>query len=209
MAKEQKIYVVTSGEYSDYHIDAVFTDEKLAKEFADRDPEYMVEEYTANEKFEVPNRWWSVTIWGDNRRETHVCRSTRAFDTVEVFTKGNYTFTVKAQGMEKARAIALERYHAFLAVKDTHFPFIDKPYQSGENRSHETYYYYLTYGYFDYKAYYDINHVSLIEAYEYLMTNIGKEIGSRLTDELMLAELKACGIDLHPDTEFERCSIYD
>ena len=40
-----KVYVVTSGEYSNYHIDAIFTDEKIANQYANLDSDRNVEEY--------------------------------------------------------------------------------------------------------------------------------------------------------------------
>lgn len=49
------IYVVTSGEYSDYRIEGVFTDKDKAEAFADRNPEYEIEEYPANPDFDKPN----------------------------------------------------------------------------------------------------------------------------------------------------------
>ena len=44
-----KIYIVTSGCYSDYHIVAVFTKEKQARMYANLDSERNVEEYDADE----------------------------------------------------------------------------------------------------------------------------------------------------------------
>ena len=43
-----KIYLVTEGEYSDYHIEAVFTDREKAFAYAILDPYRNVEEYTAD-----------------------------------------------------------------------------------------------------------------------------------------------------------------
>ena len=40
-----KVYVVTAGEYSDYHIDAIFTNEDIANQYANLDSERNVEEY--------------------------------------------------------------------------------------------------------------------------------------------------------------------
>ena len=40
-----KVYVITSGEYSSYHIDAVFTDEDTAYKYASLDADRSVEEY--------------------------------------------------------------------------------------------------------------------------------------------------------------------
>ena len=49
-----KVYVITSGEYSDYGIDAVFTDKALAEEYADRNPSRRIETYEANKEVPEP-----------------------------------------------------------------------------------------------------------------------------------------------------------
>lgn len=43
-----KVYIVTDGEYSGYHIKAVFTDEKKAKQYAAIHKCDTIEEYEAN-----------------------------------------------------------------------------------------------------------------------------------------------------------------
>lgn len=43
-----KIYIVTSGEYSDYHIDAVFTDYAMASKYANISSDREIEEYEAD-----------------------------------------------------------------------------------------------------------------------------------------------------------------
>ena len=56
-----KVYIVTSGEYSDYHIDRVFTNEKLANEYCEVLKKYnrsyfndaRVEVYFTNDNSEV------------------------------------------------------------------------------------------------------------------------------------------------------------
>ena len=48
----KKIYVVTSGEYSDYRIEAMFTSKRVAEKFADNGTDFdaaEVETYTLNE----------------------------------------------------------------------------------------------------------------------------------------------------------------
>ena len=41
-----KIFIVTSGEYSDYHIDAAFSTREKAEEYVDiYGPDYMIKEY--------------------------------------------------------------------------------------------------------------------------------------------------------------------
>jgi hypothetical protein len=53
-----KIYIVTSGSYSDYHIAGVFSDMSVAKEFADKYSPYEsdVEMYD----LDVPKSSWTV-----------------------------------------------------------------------------------------------------------------------------------------------------
>ena len=43
-----KVYVVTAGCYSDYHIEAVFTDPVLANEYANIDSERQIEKFEAD-----------------------------------------------------------------------------------------------------------------------------------------------------------------
>ncbi len=128
-----KIYVITSGEYSDYHIDAVFTDKALAEEYADRNPERRIETYEANKEVPEPAevRWYYVNI---NTKDTsrigvgYEPSEKMQFNYVQAYySYGSYlSFGVKADGASKAKAIALERYHALLAVKDTHYPLLAK-----------------------------------------------------------------------------------
>jgi hypothetical protein len=49
--QRKKIFIVTSGEYSDYHIEGVFSTKKLAEEFvATLSRDARVEEYALDEK---------------------------------------------------------------------------------------------------------------------------------------------------------------
>jgi hypothetical protein len=65
-----KIYITTSGEYSDYHITAVFSDKEKAQEYADifSCGSNYIEEYELDK---IPNGWergmksWSVSIYDD------------------------------------------------------------------------------------------------------------------------------------------------
>ena len=129
-----KVYVITSGEYSDYGIDAVFTDKALAEEYADRNPSRRIETYEANKEVPEPAevRWYYVNI---NTKDTsrigvgyEMCEKMQ-FNYVQAYYSlgSSYCcFGVKADSTSKAKAIALERYHALLAVKDTHYPLLAK-----------------------------------------------------------------------------------
>ena len=127
-----KVYVITSGEYSDYGIDAVFTDKSLAEEYADRNPSRRIETYEANKEVPEPAevRWYYVNI---NTKDTsrigvgYEPNEKMQFNYVQAYYSlgSSYCcFGVKADSTSKAKAIALERYHALLAVKDTHYPLL-------------------------------------------------------------------------------------
>ena len=59
-----KVYVVTAGCYSDYHIEAVFTDPDMAKAFANIDSDREVEEYDAD-SVKIAEAGIKARIWYD------------------------------------------------------------------------------------------------------------------------------------------------
>ena len=61
-----KVYIVTSGCYSDYHIEAVFTDKEKAKRYANFNSDRGIETYETDKAFNSPER---IMVWyvpGDN-----------------------------------------------------------------------------------------------------------------------------------------------
>jgi hypothetical protein len=85
------IYVVTSGEYSDYGIDAVFTDKSKAELFAEPYEDRIVEEYEADP--EIPSyiehgyKFYYVIMFRDgslptnkNTYSVHECPNDRLAD---------------------------------------------------------------------------------------------------------------------------------
>ena len=63
----KKIYIVTSGEYSDYGIDAVFTDKEPAEKFI-KEQKGEIEVWEANEYTKIPQNRdvYQVIIYVDN-----------------------------------------------------------------------------------------------------------------------------------------------
>lgn len=58
-----KIFIVTSGEYSDYHIDAVFSTREKAEEYADIcGPDYEIEEYEVDAPVDNKDGIWKVRL---------------------------------------------------------------------------------------------------------------------------------------------------
>ena len=159
-------YVVTSGEYSDYHIDGVFSDKEKAVFFADKDNDRSVEEYDIDDEQMLRQEdWYKVEIYvGESFESKDVSvrklsynSENKPFDAV-MFSKTQedsryYSFYLAAVNRDKAKAIALERFHALLAVESSHFPMLRcvrivdpwRDYKILES---------LVFGYFDYKAYF-------------------------------------------------------
>ena len=159
-------YVVTSGEYSDYHIDGVFSDKEKADFFADKDNDRSVEEYDIDDEQMLRQEdWYKVEIYvGQSLESKDVSvrklsynSENKPFDAV-MFSKTQedrryFSFYLAAINRGKAKAIALERFHALLAVESSHFPMLRcvrivdpwRRYKIWES---------LVFGYFDYKAYF-------------------------------------------------------
>lgn len=155
-------YVVTSGCYSDYHIDGVFSDKKKAEIFADKDGDRSIELYSFDdEQMLMRKDWYEVDISIGASSEVKEVSARNLgftyFDAVK-FTKEEkdciyFSFFVSAISREKAKAIALERYHALLAVEKTHFPMLRWVRIVNPARNYKVFES-LVFGYFDYKAYY-------------------------------------------------------
>lgn len=164
--KPKTAYVVTSGEYSDYHIDGVFSDKEKADFFADKDNDRSVEEYDIDDEQMLRQEdWYKVEIYvGQSLESKDVSvrklsynSENKPFDAV-MFSKTQedrryFSFYLAAINRGKAKAIALERFHALLAVESSHFPMLRcvrivdpwRRYKIWES---------LVFGYFDYKAYF-------------------------------------------------------
>ena len=164
--KPKNAYVVTSGEYSDYHIDGVFSDKEKADFFADKDNDRSVEEYDIDDEQMLRQEdWYKVEIYvGQSLESKDVSvrklsynSENKPFDAV-MFSKTQenrryFSFYLAAINRGKAKAIALERFHALLAVESSHFPMLRcvrivdpwRRYKIWES---------LVFGYFDYKAYF-------------------------------------------------------
>lgn len=186
-------YVVTSGEYSDYHIDGVFSEKEKADFFADKDGDRSVEEYDIDdEQMLRQENWYEVKIYVGESLETKDVSvlklsynsGNKIFDAV-MFSKPEgdsryFSFYLAAINRGKAKAIALERFHALLAVESSHFPMLRcvrivcpwRSYKIWES---------LVFGYFDYKAYFCPN--DKIETTQDLFMKIKDYLPMPLTEE--------------------------
>ena len=138
---DKTIYIVTSGEYSDYRIDAVFDTKDLAESFlASRAGEYVetrIEEHPINRHVNLDyyymvdyNPWagdwrkWTIrreneSLVPPNQRFNHVVTSKTYFhspeERAEHYGAKTYTIWVKAKTRDAALKIANEKIMMFIA----------------------------------------------------------------------------------------------
>lgn len=212
-------YVVTSGEYSDYHIDGVFSDKEKADFFADKDGDRSVEEYDIDdEQMLRQENWYEVKIYvGESLepKDFSVLKlsynsGNKIFDAV-MFSKTEkddryFSFYLAAINRGKAKAIALERFHALLAVESSHFPMlrcvrIVCPWRSYKILES------LVFGYFDYKAYFcpcdriEKTQDLFMKIKDYLPKPLTEEDENsidwqNLTEEVCLQLMRSHGLDI-------------
>ena len=157
-------YVVTSGQYSDYHVDGVFSDKQKANSFVNKAYDRAIERYNIDDEEQLrEENWYGIDVFISKSSKVKsvlvndLCKSDRYFDVVSFTLREGaddcFSFYLKALNRDKAKAIALERFHALLAVESSHFPMlrwtrVRTPYCSSDGFQEG-----LVFGYFDYKAY--------------------------------------------------------
>lgn len=136
----KKIYIVTSGEYSDYGIDAVFTTKEKAVDYVEQHgTDYNIEEYNLDEEVEKKTQLWYVTFCVEDGklREANPISHNRnkLVDTCSIFEvfdgKAKYHniyIYIDSDSMGRAVKIARER---FTAVKANEYIWLrlTRPYE--------------------------------------------------------------------------------
>ena len=136
---EKKIYIVTSGEYSDYHIEAVFTTKEKAVEYVEQHGTYYdIEEYDIDKEVEKKTQLWSIVfciedgkfdeanpISYNKNKEVDTCYVEERFGDGKMYY---IIFLVDADSMNRAVKIARER---FAAVKANEYIWLrlTRPYE--------------------------------------------------------------------------------
>ena len=129
---ENKVFVVTSGEYSDYRIESVFSTRKKASEYLDtKDDGYTLEVFDLDApierktqiyeiSFELDKKKvWSVRTIGDVRYKDTIHIGGRYFNnrkTIDIY--------VESDSRKRALKIASERYGAIIAGEQTMYPYL-------------------------------------------------------------------------------------
>lgn len=115
---ENKVYVVTSGEYSDYSIEAVFSTVGLAESYIQQNgTEFRIEEYNLDEEIVKENKLWHVLFNLKNNEfdsaTAEKLNNNLKNDTCRVFCSCSQKyigFYVDSDSMDKAVKIASERF---------------------------------------------------------------------------------------------------
>ena len=131
--EEKKIYIVTSGEYSDYRIDAVFTTKEKAVEYVEQHgTDYNIEKHNLDEEVEKKTQLWRIEFCVEDGKlceasptsydRNKVVDTCFIFDTFDYWKNKPYIrFYVDADSMDRAVKIARER---FAAVKANEYIWI-------------------------------------------------------------------------------------
>ena len=132
VGERRNVYVVTSGEYSDYRIRRVFSDRKKAKEFIDTvGDNYRIETYALDEPTERETKVWRVRLDTKRKaiRETSVM-SDDSYKDLFRLERDAYSgeevmeIYVESDSKERAEKIASERYGAVFANEKTMYPLL-------------------------------------------------------------------------------------
>ena len=129
---ENKVFVVTTGEYSDYTIDRVFSTRKKALEYLDtKDDEYTLEVFDLDEpierrtqlyniRFELDKKKvWRVITYYDKRYKDLIHIGERCFNNVKTLD-----IYIESDSRKRALKIASERYGAIIAGEQTMYPYL-------------------------------------------------------------------------------------
>lgn len=125
----KKVYVVYRGEYSDYHIEAIFGTQEKSQECCAVFNDAGVTEYELDSFNEGKELYkYKVCITGDMVHSLNYVEDSLCFYTPNTIQRvcDSYIMIVLAKNVEHARKVAADKYAMFKAAKDTHFPLIDK-----------------------------------------------------------------------------------
>ena len=116
----KKVYVVTEGCYSEYHISATFSTKEKAEEYiAYHGTEYRIEEYSLDKEFEREESVWCVSIdmqdgTASTFRYDYDCLEVNTCN-IEEYRQDTIYFYVRADTSERAIKIAKEHLGAIKA----------------------------------------------------------------------------------------------
>lgn len=124
--EKKKVYAVAEGEYSDYHIECIFSTKEKANEFVQcHGTNYYIEEYELDQEVVKEEKLWCVSFCIDNDKDADCVPSSYVemrdkckIDDYYCRDSDTICFYVDADTMDRAIKIARERY---VAVKSNDY----------------------------------------------------------------------------------------
>ena len=132
MNEKKQIFIVTTGEYSNYSIDRVFSTRQKATEYLDtKDNDYRLEVYDIDEPIKRETQLYRISFrldkkkvvdvdiyWKDSYKDlihiNDLCYNNK--QTLEIY--------VESDSRKRALKIASERYGAIIAGEATMYPYL-------------------------------------------------------------------------------------
>ncbi|MBQ9042946.1 MAG: hypothetical protein IJ111_09075 [Eggerthellaceae bacterium] len=132
MNEGKKIYIVTSGEYSGYEIERVFSTKEKAQEYLDtRGDNFRLEEYDLDEPVERKTQTYCISFEPDKKKVIgYSVTYHRNYN--NLIRMSSYYFNkkqaidifVESDSTKRAIKIASERYGAVIANEQTMYPYL-------------------------------------------------------------------------------------
>jgi hypothetical protein len=129
---ENKVFVITTGEYSDYTIDRVFSTRRKANDYLDTKADsYRLEVFDLDEPVERKTQIYEISFELDKKKvwSGRTMCDVRYKDTIHI--GGRYLnnrkildIYVESDSRKRALKIASERYGAIIASEQTMYPYL-------------------------------------------------------------------------------------
>ena len=131
MREENKVFVITRGEYSDYHIDRVFSTRKQANDYLDtKDDSYQLEVYDLDEAYESKAEVYCITFRFDKKKveNVQICCVGGKKDLIHArrtyYGESVLDIYIESDSRKRALKVASERYGAIIAGEQTMYPYL-------------------------------------------------------------------------------------
>ena len=133
--EEGKIFIVTSGSYSDYTIERVFSTRAKANEYLDtKDDDYKLEVYDIDEPIERTKQVYQICFSLDKKKVYKVdIREGKYADLIHVHQWNGMgkmdmiSIFVESDSRKRALKVASERYGVIISAEQIIFPYLRVP----------------------------------------------------------------------------------
>ena len=129
--EENKVFVITSGMYSDYHIDRVFSTRKQANDYLDtKDDNYQLEVFDLDEPIERKTELYCITFRFDRKKVegVRICCVDGKKDLIHArrnyYGESMLDIFIESDSRKRALKVASERYGAIIAGEQSMYHYL-------------------------------------------------------------------------------------